>query len=77
MAMNSHLFQFAENVKCRGIFQELIGWDRSQVKREKENSLPLVYVLQKTCNKAFHVSRAVTTKNVQKSLMHVQSSCVS
>ena len=82
--MNSHffqslsgLFQFAESGKCKRISLELISWGpHSSLGREKEIRRRLFTSSIKHAIRHFHVVVVQGRKrNVQKSVMHVQSCC--
>ena len=73
----SRLFQFAVNGKCRQISLELISWGpHSSLEREKEIRRPLFMSSIKLAIRHFHVVVVQGRwRNVQKSVMHVQSCC--
>ena len=73
----SRLFQFTENVKCERVSLELISWGRdSRLERERKVRRSLFTFSIKRDIRNFHVVVVQwRQRNVQKSVMHVQSSC--
>ena len=73
----SRLFQFAENVKRRRIFQEFISWGpHSSLGRQRKIRHRLFTSSIKRAIRHFHVLVVQwRQRNVQKSVMHVQSCC--
>ena len=73
----SRLFQFAENVKCRRISLELIYWaPHLSLERERKIRRRLFTASIKRGIKHFQVVDVRRgQRNVQKSVMHVQSCC--
>ena len=72
-----HLFQFAENVKCRRISLEFISWEpHSSVETERKIRCRLLTSSIKCEIRDFHaVVVQWRQRNVQKSVLHEQSCC--